>query len=284
MTRVDQFESVFRAADKAVFAYERVALNDVLVVTDLPAGEAQDFTAQIRTFLAVLGPDRNVVATNGAAFDSVEGLLRLVEQSKPDLVVTYRHLHSDTWQWPHGLGEFVDVLAQVSKVPVLLVPHPVRGAKLEHALTDSDSVLAITDHLCGDDHLVNVGVRLTMASGTLHLAHVESQSHFDRSMSVIAKIPAIDTEDAREAIAMQLLKEPRDYIESVREVLAETSLRCSIDAHVSMGRRLEQYKQLIHDHELDLIVIETADETQSAMGALAYALAVEIRNIPLLLI
>ena len=34
MTKLDQFESVFRAASKVVFEYERIAINSVLVVTD----------------------------------------------------------------------------------------------------------------------------------------------------------------------------------------------------------------------------------------------------------
>ncbi len=34
MTQLDQFESVFRAASKAVLEYQRIAINSVLVVTD----------------------------------------------------------------------------------------------------------------------------------------------------------------------------------------------------------------------------------------------------------
>ena len=32
-------------------------------------------------------------------------LLALVEQERPDLICTYRHLHSGAWRWPYGLGE-----------------------------------------------------------------------------------------------------------------------------------------------------------------------------------
>jgi hypothetical protein len=48
MTNVDQFESVFRSAAKAVFTLEPIRVASVLVVTDLPEYEAALFMDRVR--------------------------------------------------------------------------------------------------------------------------------------------------------------------------------------------------------------------------------------------
>jgi hypothetical protein len=51
-----------------------------------------------------------------------------------------------------------------------------------------------------------------------------------------------------------------------------------------MGRRLAEYQRLIEEHKIDLLVLNTMDEDQLAMHGLAYPLAVELRQIPLLML
>ena len=50
MTKLDVFESVFRSADKPVYAYGRVEIARVLVVTDLSDAEGAPLVDQVRTF------------------------------------------------------------------------------------------------------------------------------------------------------------------------------------------------------------------------------------------
>jgi len=93
MTKLDQFESTFRAAAKEVFAFEPPALTRISVVTDMNAENTAALTAEIRDFLRVL--DRGDPAWTtipGDGFDSVAALLEAVETARPDLIVTYRHL------------------------------------------------------------------------------------------------------------------------------------------------------------------------------------------------
>ena len=47
---------------------------------------------------------------------------------------------------------------------------------------------------------------------------------------------------------------------------------------------LAQYRALVREHEVDLLIMETKDEDQLAMHGLAHPLAIEIREIPLLMI
>jgi hypothetical protein len=131
---------------------------------------------------------------------------------------------------------------------------------------------------------VNWGAVFTHKNGTLFLTHIEDDGVFERYLSVIAKIPAIDTDTAREAIEAQLLKEPRDYIRSCKEVLAKQRADLRVEKVVGQGHRLGEYRTLIESHQIDLLVMNTKDEDQLAMHGLAYPLAVELRTLPLLML
>ncbi|MFP6649348.1 MAG: hypothetical protein VB817_07795, partial [Pirellulaceae bacterium] len=116
----------------------------------------------------------------------------------------------------------------------------------------------------------------------------------------------------------QLLKEPADYILSCQQALeqrpdhsirgqqhtkgsqalerAETGVpdgkqggkpparTLQVESVIMLGHLLEDYKRLIARHEIDLLVLNTKDEDQLAMHGLAYPLAIEMREIPLLLL
>jgi len=284
MTRLDTFESVFKSADKPVYAYGRVEVGRVLVVTDLSDAEAAPLLAQMRSFLSVLGEDAEWLHLGGADFTSVGSLLERVEGAGPDLVVTYRHLHSNAWQWPHGLGEYLDVLTQATDIPVLVFPHPDAGRALPHAIANTDCVMAITDHLTGDARLIDYALRFTAPSGTCCLTHIESQRQFDHFQAAVEKIPEIETDDARQLVKAQLLKEPRDYIESCRRVIEAQGVPVKIEAIVAMSDRVEEYCRLVEVHRVDLLVLNTLDGDQLAMHGQAYPLAVELRGIPLLML
>ncbi len=283
--KIGQFESVFRAASKSVFEYTPVELRSVLVITDLGEYEADRLGRTVRQFLQVIDGE-NVAwrVVHGEEFGTVPDLLELVEAVRPDLMVTYRHLHSESWQWPYTLGEYVDVLTQVTTTPVMVLPHPEAQRASDHALQQTSCVMAMTDHLVGDHRLVNWGVRFTEPGGHLHLAHVQDDASFERFMEVIGRIASIDTEAARVDIMERLLGEPRDYIESCRATLDEAGVRVTVESVVTIGHRLREYERLIEEHKVDLLVFNTKDEDQLAMHGLAYPLAIELRQIPLLML
>jgi hypothetical protein len=283
VTKLDQFESVFKSADKPIYTYERIEIDRVLVVTDLADDDAAPVVERIRAFLVVLAA-AGWEHLPGGAFGSVQQLLDLVAERAPDLVVTYRHLHSSAWRWQYSLGEYLDVLTQATEIPVLVLPHPDAERALPHALSDTDRVMAITDHLTGDERLLNYALRLTSPGGTCWLTHIENRRHFDRFVDVISRVPEIDTETARTLIAAQLLKEPRDYIASCRALIEKEVPDVTVEALVAMGERLAEYRAMIEAHDIDLLVLNTMDGDQLAMHGQAYPLAVELRQIPLLML
>lgn len=286
MTRVDQFESVFRAAARTIFLPEEVKIGSVLVVSDQLAFEAEDFGARSRAFLQALDESENLKwrTSHGGEFETVPELLELIESERPGLICTYRHLHSESWRWPYTLGEYVDVLTQATTTPVLIMPHPQRPEFQALAGRRANSVMAVTDHLTGDNRLVNYAARLTEEGGTLLLAHVEDDQVFERYMDAISKIATIDTSPARADIQARLLKDPTDYIESCREGLSASAPSLTVESIVRRGHHIQEYRRLIEERAVDLLVMNTKDEDQLAMHGLAYPLAVELRSIPLLML
>ena len=167
---------------------------------------------------------------------------------------------------------------------MLLVPHPDANRAAAHALKSTNVVMAISGHLAGDDALVNAAAAFTLKSGDLWLSHVEDDAEFGRMIEVIGKIPALDTEVAKETIAEQLLKEPKDFIQSCAAVLPAAEVDLRVRELVVMGHRLTEYRRLIEEHTVDLLVLHCKDEDQSAMHGMAYPLAIELREIPMLLL
>lgn len=287
MSNVDQFESVFRAAAKTVYRYEPIVLDKILVVTDLSDAAAESFAGAVRQFLAGSIPTRDDVVWRtiaGKDFSTVADLLDRVAASGPSLICTYRHLQSDAWKWAYSLGEHLDVLTQVATSPVMVFPHPHSDRAAENAMTNLNRVMAMTDHVAGDDRLVNYAVAATEERGTLYLAHIEDDAVFARYMDAISKISEIDTATAAERIKSRLLKDAADYIESCTRILRDAGVLVETVPIIATGHHLTMYRRLVEEHDVDLLVMNTRDEDQVAMHGLAYSLAVEMRSIPLLLL
>jgi len=286
VTLLDQFSSVFRSADKPVYKHEPLSLRRALVFTDLPSDESQRWLAQVRDFVgglpALADVDWRLVP--GEECDTIGELLARVSDLDPHLVVTFRNLHSSAWQWPHSLSDHLEVLTQVTDAPVLLMPRPDREGVWADAKTGTADVLTLTDHLSGDARLIRHSVAFASAGARLHLTHVEDDAVFERYLRAISRIPEIDTELARRVILAQLLKEPRDYIDSVATELQAVGVQAQVEAQVTSGHRLGEYRRLIEAHAVDLLVMNTKDEDQLAMHGLSYPLAVELRDVPMLLL
>lgn len=253
-----------------------------LVVTDLKSEAANKYMENAKAFFSSIDGSWDTLSSEN--FKTVRELLDLVENKNPDLIITYRHLHSEAWQWPHSLGEHLDVLIQVTEPPVAIMPHPDREGVPEHAVKTTDSVMAVNDHLVGEDGLVNHAIFMTDTGGSLHLTHIEDDSIFNRYMEVIGKIPEIDTDIARETIQAQLLGEPSDYIDSCETVLNEKHTNLKVIKHIAHGHPLEEYRKVVAENKISLVVLQAHDENQLAMNATAYSLAVELRTTPLLIV
>ncbi len=283
MTNIDDFESLFRHAEKPRFDFSPIRIGDVLVVTDLDQAATDSFMPEVVAFIdaAGIGSDPQWHRLTGSEYRSVPDLLDHIERTKPDLVVTYRNLHAPLADFPYSLGVYLDVLSQTIGCPILVVPSPHRKAKLPAA---PERVLGLTNHLTGDDRLANLAIALTAPGGLLILAHIEDQRTFSRYMAAIEKIPGIDTEFARKTILDQLLTEPREYVESVRQWLEAAGGRLDIEEEIGLGHSVLDYKRIVERRAADLVVLNAKDQEQLAMHGLSHALCVEMRDTPILLL
>ena len=284
MTNIDQFESVFRAADKERFELQPFALERVLVVTDKTQEHSNAFVDESRALLGEVLKRHSADWTllSSPEYHSVDDLVATIEQTAPDLICTYRNLNTPTVMFPYSLGTYLDVMTQATDVPVLVLPRPEMPDR--NVPNNTDSVMVITDHLTGDDRLVSVAVQLTQPGGILRLTHVEDEAQLRRFLKTIAKIPSLNTETAEQAIRDQLLREPKDYIQSTADRLRELGRDLQVKPVVATGNHLRDYRSFVEQHAVDLLVMNTKDEDQLAMHGLAYPLAVELRNTPMLLL
>ncbi len=286
MLRVDEFESVFRSALKEIYQHQEITINSALLVSDLEVSDAEKLLMRVKSFCQPIDSSQSInwtlVGRND--FSSAEDLLAVIDRSTFELIVTYRNLYSESWRHPYSLGEHLDVMLQRTSMPVLVIPHPLAGYARDQSLHTCSSVMVVSDLMVNDHHLVRYGLAFIEEDGHLYLSHMEDRQYFDRVIDAISKIPTIDTADAEQRLAKQLLKEPADYIQSVIRVLDEMSRSIEVTPIVEFGHQLKDYLKHIEEKHIDLLIINTKDGDQMAMHGLAYPLAVEVRQIPLLML
>ncbi|MEE2643346.1 MAG: hypothetical protein VYD19_00300 [Myxococcota bacterium] len=282
MSSIDHFESSFRAALQSQYSPRPAQFRDVLLLSDLE-GEALDrFTKAAEGLLAHQRDGMQITVAPATASVELQQLLELIEQDQPDLICSYRNLHTDHGRWPYTLGDHVEVLTQITEIPILLLPRP--------ELLPSDGysapkrVMALTGHLADSPELVDAALAFLGEEGGLSLSHIEDDLTFERYLEAIGRVPQIDTALAREKISASLLDAPRRFIEACQRSLATERPKVKVDAVVEMGHHLKRYRQLTEDKAIDLLVFPTKDDDQLAMHGMAYPLAIELRDLPLLML
>ena len=286
MSTVDQFESVFKAAAKTTYMHETPSLGKVLLVTDMDESDGALYLNSVRQYFekTLLPDETNWEVLSKNEFQTVKDLLGKVEEHRPDILITYRNLRSESWRWPYSLGEHLDVLTQVTTTPVLVLPHPDRDDASEFLSKSPENVMAVSGHMCGEGTLIKYASAFTPKGGKLLLSHIEDKVTLDRYLDAIEKIPDIDSEVARETLLARLLNDAKDFSESAREGLKHAGLDISVECMAQLGSRLEDYRKLIEEGQVDLLVMHAKEDDQLAMHGMAHPLAVELRSVPILLL
>ncbi len=282
--RIDQFESMFKSAEKARYQYDPPLLQRIVVLVDTPRGDATAYTESVRAYMKasnIKADDFEILGNED--FTDIQQMLAAVHSKSPNLIVTHRHLHLHREELEHSLGTYLDTLIQGTSIPVLVTPSPNADGSPK-PLEAANDVLVMTDHLLDDPKCINYGVRFVAPGGIVHLCHIEDDSVFQKYMSLIERIPEIETDVAREKLRGKLLQLPSDYIDSCIEALRTESIDAHINPIIRLGHRVNDYHQLIDEHEGDLLVCNTNDPEDLAIHPMAYAIALEFRHQPLLLL
>ena len=283
MDHIDEFESMFRRAERESFQHVTIPIESIVFITDQSPEESERRRQEVQNFLPMLQDVNSWREISGDQYSNVGELLTKLDEQQTDLVITYRHLQEQSLVPQHSLGVYLDVLSQVATIPVLVLPgtsaHP-------EPLPDGfcDRVMVVADHISGDNALIHYGSRMCPDDGTLWLCHVEDDSVFERYMRVIERIPQIDSEQARRLIEATLLKEAQDFINTCIVELKEARPSITCENRVTRAHFLKQYTELIKAGEINLLVTNTRDDDQLAMHGLAYSLGVELIGTAMLLL
>lgn len=280
---IDEFESIFKRSERTLYHYADVSIRKVAVITDGDQVTAAELSNDMKRFLPHLAEQAEWQYVTGDQYQNVNDLLRIMAESNPDLIVTSRCLDESSLVPQHTLGVYVDVMTQTLSTPILLLPgtapqpHPLGNRACE-------GVMVVTDNLAGDDQLVNHAVACTAAKGTVWLCHVEDDVLFRRYLEAIGRIPEINTEQAQELIAEQLVAIPTQYAQSCIDGLKKAGVDRTIEQIVEFGHQVNRYRQLVARYPVDLLVTNTKDKDQLAMHGIAYALSVELTEVAQLLL
>jgi len=286
--QIDQYESQFKSAVKEVYQFGECSLKNLLLVGGASAEEAR-LLHELATQLVPEGhQNSNSSASTWTVFDetqidSVRDLLEKVEAVRPDLVVVARDFKSDKENLVYGLSNYVDTLTQVCREPVLLLPKNCIE-ELSSSLQRPLEIMVQTNHLTGDNRLINWGVHFASPSGELYLIHIEDDLTFNYYEDIISKIPEIHSDHAMKKIRETLIKLPTDFIDEVKDRLGEMLPELNVEGVVRLGHRIEDYRALLDKHKIDLLIINTKVEGQLAMSGNAYSIAVEFRETSILLL
>lgn len=280
---LDEFESIFKRAEREQFVFADIPINSIAIVTDQDQASGERAKADILEFMPRLADADSWQIVSGDQFSNVSELLGRIEQFQTDLIITWRHLDEESLVPQHSLGVYLDVLTQTTSIPVLVLPGTAEKPKAMKD-RDCDKVIVLADHISGDNRLINYGLRCCRNGGTVWLCHVEDERIFERYMSAISRIPAIDTDDARALLHDQLLKDANDFVESCVEVLKTNGPNVGFETRVKFGHFLKEYRELIDKNDIDLCVANTKDDDQLAMHGVAYSMSIELDDVAMLLL
>ena len=280
---IDEFESMFRKSEREHFLFNDQSLTSITLITDQSADSVEDWKEDVKSFLSGIARELHWVTLDQSSYSNVQDLLQRVPNSRENIIVTWRNLGEEQLLPQHSLGIYVDVLTQVTDCPVLLLPGSAASPTPLKA-EGCKRVMVATDHLSGDHRLVNTAIKIAAPNAKVWLCHVEDDRVFERYIDAISKIPAINTDEARETILAQLQNDAREYIDSVIEQLKETHTQLDVEGIVTQGHQVQTYKRLVEENELDLLILNTNDGDQLAMHGMAYSLSIELQDVPLLLL
>ena len=281
LEQIDEFESLFRRSEREAFVYVDVPIESVAVVTGDESNELM--AAGLKRFLPRIGDATGWHAIGSGEYQNVAELLDRIDAQQVDLVVTRRHLGEERLSPQHSLGVYLDELTQRTSIPVLVLPGTARSP-LALSSEPCRRAMVVADHISGDHRLINYGLRMCSDGGSVWLCHVEDGMVFRRFVDAIERIPEIATEPGAALLETQLLKEAEDFIATCFAELQETGPDVTLNSHVGIGHHVREYRRLIDEHEIDLLVANTKDEDQLAMHGMAYSLSVELTDVPMLLL
>ena len=89
---IDEFESMFRRAEKEQFSYVDIPVEFVTIVSDQGRAQAESLQADARKFIRRLDNVKSWRIITGDDYRTVADLTARIDEEQTDLLITYRHL------------------------------------------------------------------------------------------------------------------------------------------------------------------------------------------------
>ena len=277
MLKIDHFASLFRAADKEQVDIPMVRISKVALVTDVSIDESHQLWERWK---GILPNPVEMVLLDGSMTQSLPKLVDSLKEIEVDLVMTYRCLHSDAWQYPYAVGSYIEVLTQIVPFPVLLMPHIHEESK---TYANAKSILLLSAELTKEAALVGFAGAFSTKETQLLLAQIDDKSTFLRIIDIISKIPQIDTDDAKQYITERREQEMNDWVFRCTQNLSQQPNAPVVSQIDMLDPSMKECAAVIGQHNAELVVINTKDDEQLAIHGLAYPIMVQFRQLPLLL-
>ena len=278
MLKLDHFASLFRAADKDRIIIPDVSIHRILLVTDMNHEESLQLWDRWK---GLFEPSVDIRIFDAEISQRLPSLIEAMKPVECDLVITYRCLHSDAWQYPYAIGSYVEVLTQIMPFPVLLMPHPQQHTD---TYTKPKHLLLFSSELTNESELVGfANAFVTSKDQSLTMVQMDDQATYDRIFEIISKIPQIDTDDAQYYIQERRSLEMKDWVMRCIDALEKKGNAPHLSYMDIHDPSMKKCASLIEEHQADLLIINTKDDEQLAIHGLAYPIMVQFRNIPLLL-
>ena len=263
---LDVFESMFNRSVKHHYEFQPVKLNSLMIIAE------SDHLNSLDEFGSKYCENR--AKYKYTSDFSWSDLLNTLEETKPDLLLMQRQLGIPSGL-KFSLGPILISLSQELEIPILILPTDYKGFEIRN-------VLAGFDHQIDNSHLVNHSLILKKEMERLVLVHVEEESVFNYYVDAIAKIPGINTDYARTAIEETILNLAGDFFKNVKDNLNDESFK--VYEYCKLGDVVNEYKEIISEHSIDLMVFEAQDDSKLAMHSLGQSLAIQFPQLATLLV
>ena len=277
MLKLDHFASIFRAADKERILIPHIRISKVLLVTDVDKPESMKAWNKWKSFFPV---DITMEVLDGEESRDISLITKKVKDSQCDIIVSYRCLHTDNWRYPYAVGSYVEVLTQMTDIPVLLFPHIYEDQK-EYSIPKS--VLLMSEDLKKEEELLGYASSLCNEESSITLVDLEDTVYLDRILSIISKIPQLDTDMAEKRIREQLQNESLDWVERSKERMAKCSAPPTLHHARLSQSSMSTCIEFVEQSDADMIVLNAKNTDQLSIHGLVYPFMVQFRSLPLLL-
>jgi len=307
---IDEFESMFRNSVVPPVIIDQVPIDDVLLVASFSSVNghalkvamevARRHSAKVRIVFPLIEPHEDLVDETvqaGAELERLAGILneagmphqthiergepevvldRICKEKRPDLVIVPSPII------PHSSLKRMKVLCAATEyllidadVPTMLIKNdrvPAAGVFAK--------VLMMFNGVAKDIRGFSLVFSLVDAGGSLKVLNILDQDVFDEEHEAMSKTTEMATQQASEAIQKTRRESLEKIVKKLKEVVTDRPY--DVTGEFYAADPIEKTRSMIVGDYHSLLVVRPPDGRRHALASLAFSLAHEIDEVPVL--